>query len=56
MHMQLQSSSLHLSQKKDLYAVSSECVSWSGERFLKDISLNHYGYINAARLDSYSVT
>lgn len=31
-------SSLHLSQKKDLYAMSSDCISWPNERSLKIIA------------------
>lgn len=48
-------SSLNLSQKMDLYVVSSGSISWTDERSLKNIALVHCGYVNTAtRLYSFS--
>lgn len=48
---------LYLFQKKDMYAISSYCNSWSNESSLKNIALYYCGYINTATLlHSYSVT
>lgn len=56
MHVKIyRDSSLNLSQKMDLYAVFSDCISRTDERSLKNIALVHCGYINTAtRLYSYS--
>lgn len=54
-HMRLHRGfSLHLSQKKDLYAISSDCIN---ERSLKNIALDHRGYTNTATgFSSFPVT